>query len=85
MDSVLGRARNIGRSVSASREPTHSAVLDLPAQRVRNGFGWPPVYAEAVVAQGINQLGDGRWTVVNEMHGERVTELDSSKASLIHR
>ena len=34
----------------------HSTVLDLPPQRVRYGFEWPALYAEAVVASDVDQL-----------------------------
>lgn len=85
VDSVVGRARNVGRAVSAAPESVYSTVLDLPPQRVGDGFGWPAPNKKALIAKGIDQLGDGRRSMVSQLHGEHVPQFDSAEVVLIHR
>ena len=61
----------------------HSTVLDLP-QGVGDGFGRSTLDAETMVANGVDQLGDGGRTPVRQVEGEHVTQLDTSKVRQIH-
>jgi hypothetical protein len=71
-------------SVSAAPESVYTTVLDLPPQCVGNGFGWPTLNAETMVANAVDQLGDGGRTPVRQVEGEHVTQLDTSKVRQIH-
>jgi len=68
------------RSVAAARKPVYPAVLDLPTQRIGNSFGWPAAHRKAVVAQRGDEFGDGCRSVLSQVHGENITELDSVEA-----
>jgi hypothetical protein len=57
----------------------HSTVLDLPPQGVGDGFGGPPLHAEAVVTNDVDQLGDGGRAVDSEMDSEHIAQLDSAQ------
>ena len=72
VDPIVGRARNVARAISAPPEPVHSTVLDLPPQRVGDGFRWPTLNAETMVVNGIDQLGDGGRTPVRQVEGEHI-------------
>jgi len=61
------------------------AALDLPPQGIGDGFGRSTSEAKALVLNGIDQLADGRRTLVRQVEGEHVAQLDTSKAWRIHR
>jgi hypothetical protein len=84
MDAVIGRAWNVPRPVPTARKPIHPTVPDLPTQRVGDGFGWPAPNTETVVAEDIDQLGDGRRPLLCQVQGEHIAELDSAQAESIH-
>jgi hypothetical protein len=56
----------------------HSTVLDLPSQRVGDGFGRPTLHAKALIVKSIDQLGDGRRPMVGQLHREQVSPFDSA-------
>jgi hypothetical protein len=85
VNPVFGRTRNVARAVSAAPESTHPTVLDLPSQCVGDGFRRAPLNAETLVANSIDQLGDGGRTLVRQVESEHVAQLDTSKARQIHR
>ena len=57
---MIGRARDVPGSAPAAPKPIYPTAPDLPSQRVGDRFGWPAPNAETVVAEGIDQFGDGR-------------------------
>ena len=40
---------------------------------------------KTMIAKGIDQLGDGRRSMVSQVHGEHVPQFDSAEVVLIHR
>jgi hypothetical protein len=85
MDTVIGRARDVPGSVPAACKAIHPTVPDLPSQCVGDRFGWATPNVETVVAESIDQLGDGRRPLLRQTQGEDITEFDSSEAESIHR
>ena len=85
MDTVIGRARDVPGSVPAACKAIHPTVPDLPSQCVGDRFGWATLNAETVLAQSIDQFGDGRRPFLRQAQGEDITEFDTSEAELIHR
>jgi hypothetical protein len=62
----------------------HPTALDLPPQGIGDGFGRSTLNAETMVANGVDQLGNGGRAPVRQLEGEHVTQLDTSKAGQIH-
>lgn len=80
MNPVFGRARYIGWSVAAARMPAYAGVLHLPPKRIGDSFGWPAADRKAVVAQRGDEFGDRCGSVLSQVHGQNITELDSVEA-----
>jgi hypothetical protein len=77
VDPIVGRARNVAWSVSAVPESVHSTVLDLPPQCVGDGFGRSTLNAETMVANAVDQLGDGGRTPVRQVLDHLEGKADS--------
>jgi hypothetical protein len=84
VNPVVGRARDVGGAVSPARESIYPTVLDLPSQCVGDDFGWPALDAETVSAEGMDQFGDGRRSLLRQVHGEHITKFDSAETYSIH-
>ena len=85
VDAVIGRSRDVPGSLPTARKPVHPPAPDFPSQCVGDRFGWATLNAETVLAQSIDQFGDGRRPFLRQAQGEDITEFDTSEAELIHR
>jgi hypothetical protein len=65
----------------AAPESVHPTLPDLPPQGIGDGFGRSTSEAKALVVNGIDQLADGRRTLVRQVEGEHIAQLDASKVT----
>jgi hypothetical protein len=75
-DSVVATVND--KIAPSKRDPAHSAVDHLPAQGVGYGLRRPPRDVKASIVDGIDQVGDGRRTVLEQVDGEREAEFGPS-------
>jgi hypothetical protein len=61
---MLGPPRDVAGTVADALESPHAAVRYLPPQSVGDSLRRPPADVEVVVVQRVEQLGDGRGTVL---------------------
>jgi hypothetical protein len=84
-ESGIRSSAECRRGPPAAAESVHPTALDLPPQGIGDGFGRSTSEAKALVVNGIDQLADGRRTLVRQVEGEHVAQLDPSKVRQIHR
>jgi hypothetical protein len=72
MNPIFGATRHVPGPIAAPAKPAHSAMPDLPTQRIRYRFGWPAADTEAVSPERFDQFGDGRRPMDGEVHCKHV-------------
>ncbi len=76
-------ARVVRRAVPAPAESANPAACNLPARRVRDGLGCPAAHRKSMPGKRIEHFGDGRRSVLGQLHGQHVAKLDSANMMFI--